>query len=99
MNATMNCIAYNDDGTICEQPGVMVDEQRGGAVCAQHKPKCATIVGIDGAHCPAPVAYKVTTPNKPGWFAYECEECAASRREFDPTYEIHSLNPNSYGSR
>ena len=39
----MTCFAYNDDGTICGQPGVMIDEQRARTVCAAHKPKSATV--------------------------------------------------------
>ncbi len=32
------CIAYDDDGAICGQPAMFVDEQRGGMVCEAHDP-------------------------------------------------------------
>ena len=32
------CIAYRADGRVCDAPGVVVDEQRGGLVCYAHAP-------------------------------------------------------------
>ncbi|MBI2837325.1 MAG: hypothetical protein HYX75_03365 [Acidobacteria bacterium] len=32
------CIAYREDGTVCRRLATVVDEHRGGMVCAEHAP-------------------------------------------------------------
>ena len=34
----MKCFAYKEDGTICGRPAVVIDPQRGCAVCEVHRP-------------------------------------------------------------
>ena len=33
------CIAYREDGKLCGEVATILDEQRGGMVCAKHAPK------------------------------------------------------------
>jgi hypothetical protein len=31
------CIAYREDGTVCREPAPILDQQRGGMVCEEHR--------------------------------------------------------------
>ena len=43
------CIAYKEDGTICDAPACVIDEQRGGMVCVDHAPAIQSLRAIKAA--------------------------------------------------
>jgi hypothetical protein len=49
---TPKCIAYKEDGTICNRPATQIDNQRGGMVCTAHRsptPPPTPAAGLTGA--------------------------------------------------